>query len=446
MTQTTQKMVVNGITWFEDEFQPADILIGQEGRVDAVGRPGQIPVSGDVQRLDAAGKWVLPGGIDMHAHLEDGAERFFPGSCAAASGGITTFVDMPPFHVCASPQGVESRVALAESEAVVDFCQGGGIVVSAEDLAHIEALAAMGLPYFKVFMPAEPPVDSALLWKSVQAAARSGLRLALHAEETGCFEPAVNWQDPLGFARARPAVAETSAVAQVLEMAAAAGAPVHICHVSCGRSAELIGDYKAQGVDVTAETTPHYLILDDRAFITLGSRLKTTPPLRRAEDSRLLWEALEYGVLDAVVSDHFLSDDPSQASVDPGMEMKEGGIAGLELTLPLLYHHGVSEGRLSLDRFVQVIAINPARILRISHRKGSLVPGKDADLLFFDPQREWELQPNHEHSRIATTPYQGWDVKGKVLLTIVRGNVVWDGNKNGVGKGFGKWVVSNPTE
>jgi len=440
MSQTTEKVIVNGLTWYENQLRPADILVTSEGLIGAISQPGQIRAYMGTQQVDAQGKWILPGAIDLHAHLQDGTENFFPGSCAAASGGVTTFVDMPPFHVCTTAQGARGRVNLADAESVIDFCQGGGIVVSVHDLADMASLKKMGLPYFKVFMPADPPVDAALLWRAVQFAAKYGLRMAIHVEEAGCFEEPVNWNDPLGFVNSRPVVAETSAAAQVLAMARAAGAPVHICHVSSGITAELIDWYKSHGVDVTAETCPHFLILDESAFLTYGSRVKTTPPLRKAQDCQLLWQALNDGVIDAVASDHYLSEDPS-ASLTPDLEQKEGGIAGIELTLALLYQAGIYEGRLSLERFVQVLSIAPACIAGICGRKGSISPGKDADLVIFDPDQEWEVQPFHKDSRITTTPYQGWKLKGKVLSTLVRGNVVWDGKKICVDKGFGEWVV-----
>lgn len=440
MSQTVEKVIVNGLAWHENRLKPVDIWITREGLIGAISHPGKMEVQESTQKIDAQGKWILPGAIDLHAHLQDGAEKFFSGSCATASGGVTTFVDMPPFHVCSTVKGVRERIALAESEAVVDFCQGGGIIVSFPDLADITSLKEMGLPYFKVFMPAEPPVDAGLLWRAVNAAARSGLRMAIHVEEPGCFDEPVDWNHPLGFAKSRPEVAETSAAAQVLEMARAAGAPVHICHVSSGRTADLIAQYKAQGVDVTAETCPHFLILEESAFLTYGARVKTTPPLRKAQDCRVLWQALNDGIIDVVASDHYLSDDPAGYS-DPNLEQKEGGIAGVELTLTLLYHAGVREGYVSLERFVHALAVAPARVAGIYSKKGSISPGKDADLVIFDPEQKWEAQPFHEDSRIATTPYLGWELKGKVSSTLVRGSVVWDGKKICVDKGFGEWVV-----
>jgi allantoinase len=322
---------------------------------------------------------------------------------------------------------------------VIDFGLGGGIVVSYDDLNELQAVAEFGAPYFKVFMPADPPVDTALLWASVQVAARTGLRLALHAEETACLDPSVAWDNPRGFAQARPLVAETSATAQVLEMALAAGAPVHICHVSAGRTADLIDSYRGWGAEVTAETTPHFLIFEESDFERLGSRLKTTPPLRQAADCDLLWQALRDGVLGAVVSDHYLGDLPVPGKAVKGMREREAGIAGLEVSLPLLYDAAVGQGRLSLQRFVEVTSQGPSRISGFDFCKGSIATGMDADLVIFDPQADWTpaVVP---FSRLSETPYEDRKMRGRVEYTIVRGATVWDGKEICAAQGTGKYI------
>ncbi len=436
------KVVRNGRVWFSGGLHEAQVWIDDRGRVAALLAPDQPAPFPAEETIDAAGALVLPGGIDMHAHAQDGAETFFPATCAAAAGGITTLVDMPPFHTCTNRRNCESRRELASRECVIDFGLGGGIVVAQEDLKDLQEAAEFGVPYFKVFMPSEPPVDAALLWRSVQAAARTGLRLALHAEETACLEPEVDWNDPLGFAAARPAVAEVSAAAQVLEMARAAGAPLHICHVSAGRTAELIDLYRGWGADVTAETTPHYLIFDESEFTRQGARVKTTPPLRSPQDVNALWQALAAGVIDAVVSDHYLGELPTPGKPEPGLREHEAGIAGLEFSLPLLFDAGVCTGRISLERFVECTAHLPAHILGFAHRKGRIVPGLDADLVIFDPEAVWTASAVGPFSRAAWSPYAGRAIQGVVRRTLVRGETVWDSEKICVQRGAGQFVES----
>ena len=429
----------NSQVWADGVLHPLSVLI-ENGRVAALPAPDAAARVAADHVVDADGLWVLPGGVDLHVHVSDGAETFGPGTRCAAAGGITTLLDMAPFHGCVTPEQFREKVARAEAECVTDFGLIAGIVVSPEDLSALDELARLGAAYFKVFMPAKPPVTAGLLWAAVQTAARTGLRLGLHAEETGCFPHEINWRDPLGFAQSRPIVAESSATAQVLEMARAAGAPVHICHVSAGRTAELIATAKAQGVDVTAEVPPHFLLLDEGEFTRQGPRVKTTPPLRTRADTEALWEALADGTLDALACDHFLgclepaSSDPSEMRDAPA------GIAGLELSLPLIFSTGVREGRLSLQRFVEATAERPAAIAGLSPRKGRLAVGADADFVFIDPDAEWVVASQGDFSRAETTPFAGWRLRGRVRRTMVRGRTVWDGEHITGEAGWGRHV------
>jgi len=417
-----------GQVWSEGALRNLSILI-ENGTVARLIEPQSAETAAADRVLDAGGLWVLPGGIDLHVHISDGAETFGPGSRCAAAGGVTTVLDMAPFHGCVRPEQLKAKLAQAEAACVTDFGLIAGIVVALEDLEALDQLAEMGAAYFKVFMPSDPPVDARTLWASVQAAARTGLRLGLHAEETGCFAADVDWDDPLGFARSRPAVAETSATAQILEMARAAGAPVHICHVSAAHSAELIASARAQGVDVTSEVTAHFLLLDESEFARQGPRVKTTPPLRARADTEALWQALAAGVLDALACDHFIGS-LAPAPADPsGIRQAAAGIGGLELSLPLLFSAGVRAGRIALERFVAAAAERPAEIAGLAPKKGRIAPGADADLILIDPAADWTVAPQGDFSRVATTPFAGWRLQGRIRRTMVRGRTVWDGER-----------------
>jgi len=439
----------HGQVWADGRLQPLSVLIEDE-RIAGLIAPGAAPQFQADQTLDADGLWILPGGIDLHVHISDGAETFGSGTRCAAAGGITTVLDMAPFHGCVTGDQFRAKVARAEAECLTDFGLVGGIVVGLEGLSALGELARLGAAYFKVFMPASPPVTPHELWAAVQAAARTGLRLGLHAEEPGCFLAEVDWSHPLGFARSRPAVAESSAVAQALEMARAAGAPIHICHVSAGRTAELIANAKAQGVDVTAEVPPHFLLLDESEFARQGPRVKTTPPLRTRADAETLWQALADGTLDAVACDHFVGRPPALAgkkgesgSPDP-TEMRDApaGIGGLELSLPLLFSAGVQGGRLSLNRFVEATSERPAIIAGLAPRKGRLAVGACADLTFIAPDAEWVVTAQGDFSRAESTPYAGWRLRGRVKRTLVRGRTVWDGERITAEPGWGQYTPS----
>lgn len=431
----------NGQAWQDDGLQPASVLI-QDGRITALAAPDVATQMAADEVIDADGLWILPGGIDLHAHISDGAETFYPGTCCAAAGGITTVMDMAPFHGCVTAEQFRAKAARAGAECAIDFGLVAGIVVSLDDLPGLGELAQLGAAYFKVFMPADPPVGPRELWAAVQAAAQADLRMGLHAEEPGCFPPEIDWGDPLGFARSRPVVAESSATTQILEMARAAGAPVHICHVSAGRTAELIATAKAEGVDVTAEVPPHFLLLDESEFVRQGPRVKTTPPLRTRADREALWQALADGTLDAVACDHFLGGLESLSPDPAGMREAPAGIGGLELSLPLVFSAGVQEGRLSLRRFVEVTAERPAAIARLAPRKGRLGVGADADLIFIDPDAEWTVTTQGDFSHAETTPFAGWQLRGRVKRTLVRGRTVWDGERIIAEAGWGGHAAS----
>lgn len=435
--------IINGQVWSDGALRALNLWIDAQGRIAALYSPGAREVFSEssADTIDAAGLFVLPGGVDLHVHIQDGAETFAFGTRAAAAGGLTTVVDIAAFHVCCTVSGYQERIQQGEHASVSDFGLSGGIVVDPEDLQQLQEIKELGAAYFKVFMPSEPPVNTAFLWQCIQTAARTGLRMALHAEEVSCLNPQVNWDDPLGFARSRPAVAETSAAAQALEMARAAGAPIHICHVSAGRTAELVADYRAHGTDVSSETTPHFLLFDEGEFLRQGARVKTTPPLRMRADSEMLWDALRDGVIDAIACDHWLGELPPRDDPPVSMCDKEAGIAGLEVSLPLVYNAAIYEQRLSWKRFVQVIAERPAELAGYKN-KGKLTVGADADLILFDPQQEWPVSDPGDFSRIYTTPYVGRRLQGRIRRTLVRGKTVWDGTHINAASGWGCYVAS----
>ncbi len=428
----------NARVWTGEGLQQLSIAVNGE-RIAALIQPTDAQGFAVDEVVDASGLWILPGGIDMHVHISEADETFQRGSCCAASGGITTVFDMAPFHACITVDQLEQKTAAVEAESVIDVGLIGGIVIENSDLDHMDDLAAAGTAFFKVFQPAEPPVCTETIWKAVQTAARTGMRLVLHAEDPSYLLPLGDPRDPLSFPHSRPAVAETSVVAQVIDMARAAGAPIHICHISTGRTAELVAWGKSHGVDVTCETTPHYLLLNETDFSVLGSRVKTTPPLRTKEDCEELWQALECGTIDALISDHYTESSeplPVHAEFIPDAA---AGIAGLEVSLPLIIHE-VLGGRLSLQRFVEITAATPARLAGISTMKGSILPGMDADLAFWDPEASWFVAPSTGFSRIHTTPFAGRILNGVITQTWVRGRQVWDGRKIQAAPGFGRRV------
>ena len=431
-------LINNGKVWQDGGLQEVDIHI-QDGKIKDL-RPAAKNGTDSFPIINASNCYVFPGGVDIHAHIQDGAETFFYGSSSAVKGGITTVLDMPPFKTVTNRKQCEQRIRWGEVECVSDFGLTGGIIIDLEDLENLDEIRNCGVHQFKVFMLSNPPVE--VLWRSVQFAAKSGLRLVVHMEEPSLLKK-VDWDDPLGFPKANPAEAENVAAAHLLEMARAAGAPIHVCHVSSARTVELIDQYKGWGTDVTAETAPHYLILNEDAFFTQPDRVVVTPALRKERDNLVLWQALEDGVIDAVISDHFLGALPNPTKERPSAKDAEPGIAGLEMTLPLLFDQGVAAGKISLKRFVEILSTTPAKLAGIGDRKGKIEKGMDADLVIFNPEKKWEVHSLGAGSRISTLPYEGWQLKGKIEQTLVRGKVVWDGKKIVCERGWGKYIPAN---
>lgn len=428
----------NARVWTGTGLQQLSIMLNGE-KIAALIQPEDAQGSHADEVVNAGGMWILPGGIDLHTHISEADETFLRGTSCAASGGITTVFDMAPFHACITAEQLQQKTVEAEANSVIDVGLIGGIVIENSDLDHMDELAEAGTAFFKIFQPAEPSVSTETIWKAVQTAAHTGMRLVLHAEDPSFLLPLGDPHDPLSFPHSRPAVAETSVVAQVIDMARAAGAPIHICHISTGRTAELVARGKAHGVAVTCETTPHYLLLNETDFAVYGARVKTTPPLRTKRDCQELWQALECGIIDAIISDHYTE---SSTPLPMGAEFipdAAAGIAGLELSLPLILHE-VLQGNLSLQRFVEATVIVPAQLAGISTLKGIILPGMDADLTFWDPEASWLVAPAAEFSRIDTTPFAGRILNGHITQTWVRGKQVWDGSKIQATPGYGRRV------
>jgi dihydroorotase (multifunctional complex type) len=431
-------LINNGKVWRNGALQEINIFV-EDGKIKDLQAAGK-KVMDSTPTINACNCYVFPGGVDIHAHIQDGAETFFRGSSSAVKGGITTVLDMPPFKTVTNRKQCEQRIQWGEDECVSDFGLTGGIIIDLNDLENLNEICDCGVRQFKVFMLSNPPME--VLWRSVQFAAKSGLRLVVHMEEPALLKE-VDWNDPLGFTKANPPEAENAAAAHMLEMARAAGAPIHVCHVSSARTVELIDQYKGWGTDVTAETAPHYLILNEDAFFTQADRVVVTPALRKERDNMVLWQALEDGVIDAIISDHFLGALPDPTKERPSAKNAEPGIAGLEMTIPLLFDQGVAAGKISLNRFMETLSTTPAKLAGISNRKGEIEKGMDADLVVFNPEKIWEVHDLGEGSRISTLPYEGWQIKGKVEKTLVRGKVVWDGKEIVCEPGWGKYVPAS---
>jgi allantoinase len=387
------------------------------------------------ETIDASGLHVFPGVVDAHVHCNDPGradwEGFAHGTQALAAGGATCFVDMP---LNASPPTVDGRsfdlkLAAAEGAASVDFALWGGLVPGSVD--RLDELAERGVVGFKAFMCPTgsddfAAADDETLRAGMERAARLGLPVAVHAENAelttrlaaqALADGRTSLRDYLA---SRPVVAELEAIERAIEIAEGTGCSLHVVHVSNGSGVQLVAAARARGVDVTCETCPHYLALDEDDLLRLGAIAKCSPPLRPRQDLDDLWRALLDGQVDLVASDH--SPSPPELKQGEDAFAVWGGIAGCQTMLRVLLTEGAPRG-LALEAVARLTSAAPARRLRLGG-KGSLEPGADADLALVDLGAEAVVEAEELRSLHRLDPFVGRPLRARVERTILRGSTV----------------------
>jgi len=414
-------LVRGGTVVDEHDARRGDVLIA-DGRIadDTAQRPDQ--------EFDATGLHVLPGVVDAHVHFNEPGrtewEGFLRGTAAAAAGGVTTVADMP---LNCHPPTLDVRALAIKRGAVaeharVDYAFWGGVVP--QSLEHLAELRDAGVVGVKAFLcdsglAEYPPLDEFCLLDVMQRCAELGLLLALHAESPVHLGAATGMGSPIAWARSRPPRAEVEAVRMALETARVTGARLHFVHISTAEAARLVAQARGEGLDVTQETCPHYLTLDESDLERLGAVAKCAPPLRSRSTVDALWQAVVDGEVDLIASDHSPCP-PAMKAVDD-IWSAWGGISGVQMTLPLV----LSGQRLSLPRVVQLLCANPARRLGLYPRKGALLAGSDADIAIVDLDADWTLHEQDLHSRWPLSPFVGRTLRGRVVATFVRGQLVY---------------------
>jgi dihydropyrimidinase len=430
----------------------ADILV-RNGTIAAIGQE----LEGD-DTVDASGKLVLPGGIDAHTHMAMpfggtvSCDDFADGTIAGAFGGVTSIVD---FAIQGKGQSLADTIANkrkdADGKVYVDY----GLHIAITDLteaalAEIPATIASGVPTFKCFMTYPGmAVDDYTLFKVLKTASGNGGRVSVHAENLSMITQGVaallraGKTEPLHHAASRPDYVEAEAVARAIMWAEEAGAELFVVHLSTAKGLALIKAAQARGVKVAAETCPQYLALSEERYEEPdfgGAKYVMSPPLRKAADQAALWAALADGSVSTVASDHcpFTMEQKRLGLGD--FSKIPNGAPGTETILPILYSEGVLKGRITLERMAALTSANPARIFGLS-AKGSLEPGKDADIVIFDPKREWALDERELHTKAGYSPFEGLKVRGKVESSLVRGAFVVKEGKLAGKAGYGEFLV-----
>ena len=424
-------LIRNGTVVTAEGRRAADVLVDGETIVQVA--PG-ITATAD-RIIDATGRLVIPGGVDVHTHLDMpygdavSADDFATGTMAAAMGGTTTIVDFAvqerggTLHAA-----VETWQAKARGKAAIDF--GFHVIVTDVTpavLREMDTLVTEGITSFKLFMayPGRLMVDDAAIFRTLLATAANGGMVMMHAENGGVIEVlqeralAAGRTEPMQHALTRPPLAEAEAVHRAIALAEMAGAPLYIVHVSAAESVDEIAAARARGVRVYGETCPQYLFLTDEAYQEDGARFIMSPPLRDRPAQERLWQGLLAGDLQAVATDHCpfsLADKHRHAE----FTRVPGGAAGIETRLGLLF----DARRLPLERFVAVTATEPARLFGLYPRKGTIAPGSDADLVIWDPECAQTISAATHHMRVDHNPFEGRVLRGAPEVVLLRGRPI----------------------
>ena len=373
---------------------------------------------------------LLPGLVDTHVHVNepgrDHWEGFASATRAAAAGGITTIIDMPlnsiPPTTNAAALRIKREIAAGQVHVDVGFW-GGAVPGSAAWLPGLHAAGAFGTKVFLIVsgVPEFPPLDQAGLREVMARAAELGSVVLVHAEDAGVVAAAPPGAGPGygAFLRSRPAAAEVTAVAAVIDAARSTGARAHVLHLSAADAVPLLARARRDGVAITAETCPHYLALAAEDIPEGATEFKCCPPIRERANSGRLWQALRDGIIDCVVSDH--SPCPPELKAQGGGDFGAawGGISSLQLALPVVWTGARRRGH-SLDEVARWMAAGPARIAGLAG-KGRIEPGGDADLVAFAPDDGFTVDPARLHHRHRLTPYAGQRLDGVVRRTWLRG-------------------------
>ncbi|MFL6018688.1 MAG: dihydropyrimidinase [Gaiellaceae bacterium] len=411
--------------------------------------------------VDASGKYVLPGCIDPHTHLDmpfggtvtiDDVES---GQTSAAFGGTTCHVDF-----VIQPQGSSFADALADWKskadgkqvidmgyhmAVTDLREGGSL----EELA---SLPEQGVTSYKLFMAYKGAlmVDDETLFKTMEVAAETGALVMVHAENGDAIDVLVKraladgHTEPHWHALTRPPETEGEATNRAIQLARVAGAPLYVVHVSCAESVEPIRIARDKGWDVWGETCTQYFFVD-YTFLERpnfeGAKFVYTPPPRDKANQDVLWNAVRTDVLSAISTDHcaFKWDGQKTLGKDDFSKIPNGG-PGIENRLQMIHHFGVRSGRISLNRMVELLATNPAKLFGLYPRKGTLAVGSDGDVVVFDPEKRVTLSAKTHHSNVDYNLFEGTEVQGSPDVVLLRGNVLVENDELVARPGIGEFI------
>jgi dihydropyrimidinase len=452
-------LVKNGTVITASDRYDADVYI-DKGVITLIGQGLNVPAE---TVIDASGKLVMPGGIDVHTHLDmpfggtTSADDFESGTTAAAHGGTTTLID---FAIQDAGKGLypafEGWMKKAEGKAVIDY----GFHMIVRELTDQVAgemdkmVKNEGVTSFKLFMayPGVFMVDDATIFRALGKTRENGGLICMHAENGGVIDTLVKealrqgHKAPKYHALTRPTRAEAEATGRAIALAEMAGVPIYIVHLSCSDALEKIKQARDMGLPAYAETCPQYLFLSYEDYERPGfegAKYVMSPPLREKWNQEALWKGLAKNDLQVVSTDHcpFCMNEPPQKQMGKDDFSKiPNGAPGIETRLVLVWDGGVRTGKIDMHRFVEIVSTNPARMFGLWPKKGTVAVGSDGDLVLFDPEKETTLSASSHHMKVDYNPYEGRKIRGAPAVVLSRGEVIVDHGVFKGKKGRGQFV------
>jgi dihydropyrimidinase len=434
----------------------ADVVV-EDGKIELIGR--RLDVEAD-RVIDASGKLVIPGGIDPHTHMElpfggtFSSDDFRTGTIAAAHGGTTTIIDFAVQYRGESLlRAVDNWHKKAEGKAAIDY--GFHLIVTdlpGERLPELKQLIDEGVSSFKLFMayPGVFLVDDGTIFRAMRAAGQSGGLICMHAENGIVIDELIKLAlaegktAPKYHALTRPTKAEAEGVHRAIAIAEIAGSPVYIVHLSCFDALEEVRRARDLGLPAYAETCPQYLFLDYKLYEQEGfegAKYVMTPPLREKWNQEKLWQGLAGNDLQVISTDHcpFCFKEQKELGLNDFTKIPNGA-PGVENRMSLIYQGGVLEGRISLNRFVELTSTAAAKIFGLFPRKGTIAIGSDADIVIFDPNREMTISAATHHMNVDYNAYEGMRVRGVAETVLSRGRIIVENGRYVGRPGDGEFI------
>jgi len=453
-------MIKNAKIIENKELKEVTILI-EAGKIKQIVSGNNIPTSVE-KAIDAKEHVVFPGFIDPHVHFNDPGfterEDFETGTRSAAAGGITTIIDMPCTSIppVTSGSNFDYKLNIIKPKAYVDFAFWGGVtpkqVESGEykkSLKELKDRGIIGVKFYTISgMELYPRMSIPYMDKAFRVLKDLKLVCAVHAEDYYLVEyyshlmQEMGREDPESWSLGRTYQAEPEAIWSVVGITEKVGNKLHIVHLSTKEGLNIIRWAKAHKLDVTTETCPQYLVFTTKDFKKKGSILKIAPPLRQEEDREELWRGLKDSSIDFICTDHAAGKYPEEKS-SPNIWKNYAGIPGTQLVASTLIHFGYHSGRLSLAEIQKLMSENAAKRYGLSPQKGAIQIGYDADFTIIGLDKEWTVEPSKLKSKGKYSPLAGKTLRGKIYMTIIRGELVYKDDEGVIGeKGFGELVKS----